>query len=169
MSEDNLERMIKLADEFFGMRTDPSQLSVTPEVMTKLKHIHPPTISEETDRNGPVAWMLIIPTTKDVMEQFLREGIGEQELLEKTHPGEKFEAIYLCSALVLPEYRGKGIASRLVKQAIRAIMEQHPIRHLFVWSFSPEGERLAGSVAGEFRLPLHKRTSGQKKAAALGA
>jgi len=168
MPKDNLERMIKLADEFFGMRTDPSQLSVTPEVMTKLKEIHPATLSEETNGNGPVAWMLIIPTTEDVMEQFLREEISERELLEKTRPGETFEAIYLCSALVLPEYRGKGIARRLVRQAIVSIMEQHPVQHLFVWLFSAEGERLAGLVAGEFRLPLHKRTSGKKNAAARG-
>jgi len=139
MPEDNLERMIKLADEFFGMRSDPSQLSVTPEVVTKLKQIHPATLSEETDRGGPVAWVLIIPTTRDVMEQFLHEKTSERELFEKTRPGDTFDAIYLCSALVLPEFRGKGIAKRLVRRAITSVMEQHPIQHLFVWSFSAGG------------------------------
>ena len=59
---------------------------------------------------------------------------------------------------VLPEYRGKGIARRLTADAVRSIQRDHPIRELFYWSFSPEGTRLAKSVAGTLLLPLRERT-----------
>jgi GNAT superfamily N-acetyltransferase len=155
----NLERMIALADQFFEAKNDPDQILVDAGVMERLKGIHPATISEVSDDYGPIAWMLLIPTTHQVMEQFIRAEIGERQLLEMTPPGTRFEAIYLCSALVLPEHRGKGLARRLAADAIRAIQNDHPIRELFVWAFSSEGMKLAESLAQEFHLPLYRRTA----------
>jgi len=154
MSEDNLARMIALAEEFFDMKNDPDQLSVDTRTMEQLREIHPCTMSEESDENGPIAWMLVIPTTGALMEEFIRGGINERELLERTHPGKTYDALYLCSALVLPEYRGKGLAGRLASRAVRSILKDHPIRSLFYWGFSPAGDALAASVAREFSLPL---------------
>ena len=71
----------------------------------------------------------------------------------------KYEALYLCSALVLPEERGKGLAKELIIDAVRSIQRQHPIKTLFCWSFSPEGKGLAASVAKEIGLPLRERIS----------
>jgi GNAT superfamily N-acetyltransferase len=157
MHTTNLERMIALADEFFEAKNDPDQIVVDEEVMERLRKIHPATLSEETDENGPIAWMLVIPTVHQVMEQFIRKEISERELLEVTAPTSSYDALYLCSALVLPEHRGKGLAKRLAACAIRAIMNDHPIKGLFYWAFSDEGMRLAESIAGEFRLPLYQR------------
>ncbi|HTY59746.1 MAG TPA: GNAT family N-acetyltransferase [Bacteroidota bacterium] len=159
MSGGNLERMIALADEFFDMKNDPDQLSVGPETMEKLRSIHPATISEESDKNGPIAWMLVIPTTRPLMEEFTGGGINEKGLLEKTVPGGRYDALYLCSALVLPEYRGKGLARRLALQAIRSIRVDHPIEALFYWGFSREGDALAAAVARESGLPLFARNA----------
>lgn len=155
---DNLERMIKLAEAFFGMRNDPEQLSVDEKVTEKLQKIHRATMTEERTIDGPVAWMLVIPTTREIMELFLAKQITERELLERTPAPGRYDALYLCSALVLPEFRGKGLARGLAERAIRAIQEDHPLRELFYWGFSPEGEKLAALLAKEFRLPLHKRS-----------
>ena len=157
MYQDNLERMIKLADEFFETKNDPTQISVTEQTMALLKKIHPSTMSEISTEKGPIAWILLIPTTHELMQKFITKAINEQDLLRDTPLGGTYDAIYLCSALVLPEHRGKGLAKRLASDAIKSIAAEHPIRQLFYWGFSIEGEKLASAIAGEFHLPLHKR------------
>ena len=149
--------MIQLAEEFFATKNDPEQISVTPEVMERLRHIHPASLSEYNDGNGPVAWVLLIPTTHYLMERFVAEEISEQELLDETPLEGKYDAIYLCSALVLPEHRGKGHAKRLMCDAIKVIRKNHPIEHLFYWAFSEQGEKLAASGAEALGIPLHSR------------
>ncbi len=157
MSQKNLERMIKLAEEFFETKNDPEQISVTEDVMEQLKKIDPATMSEVATEQGPVAWVLVIPTTHQLMEQFVSRKTTERGLLDETIPGTSYDAVYLCSALVLPEFRGTGLAKRLLTEAVNSIKTRHPIRHLFYWGFSPEGDRLASSVARELDLPLVKR------------
>ena len=155
----NLDRMIHLAEDFFETRSDPAQISVTEETMEKLRRIHPGTLSEESNDDGPVAWILVIPTTHELMDDFITGRINERELLDRTPLETMYEALYLCSALVLPEFRGKGIAKRLALHAVKSIRVRHPIRWLFYWSFSPEGEKLAAALAKETGLPLFRRAS----------
>ncbi len=156
-TEENLARMIRLADEVFGMKQDPTQISVNTKVITRLRKIHPSTITEKSTKNGPIAWILVFPTTKDLMSQFITKKIHEKELLKRTSLRAKYDAVYLCSALVLPEYRRKGLAKRLMCKAIKSIQKQHPIKFLFYWGFSVEGKKLADSVAKNLSLPLYKR------------
>ena len=157
MTSENLERMIKLAEEFFETKNDPDQISVTGETMDRLRQIHPGTLTEENDEKGPIAWVLVIPTTHDLMEMFISKKINERELLDRTPLQAEYDSLYLCSALVLPEHRGKGLARGLVFRAVNSIREDQPIEALFFWAFSVEGERLAASVARELDLPLFRR------------
>lgn len=157
MISGNLERMIKLADEFFEAKNDPKQISINRETTTRLKKIHPSTMSELRSKKGPIAWALIIPTTRDLMERFIAKQINEQDLLFETPLRKKYDALYLCSALVLPEHRRRGLARRLILKSIRSILKQHPIKFFFYWGFSVAGRKLAASVAREFNLPLYKR------------
>ena len=150
------ERMIQLSDEVFSSRTDPDQLNVNENVMEHLQLIHPDTLSEYDDGNGPVCWILCIPTTLDLMTKFINQTISERELYELTPLNTKYEAIYLCSALLLEEFRGKGIAQSLGVTAIENIRIDHPIKALFFWSFSKEGEKLAEKVSRLIGLPLYK-------------
>jgi hypothetical protein len=157
MALSNFERMIQLSDEVFSSRTDPDQLNVNENVMERLQLIHPDSISEYDDGNGPVCWILCIPTTLELMTQFVNQKISERELYELTPLITKYEAIYLCSALLLEEFRGKGIAQGLAVKAIESIKIDHSIKALFVWAFSKEGEKLADKVSGLTGLPLYKR------------
>ena len=157
MAISNYERMIQLSDEVFSSRTDPDQLNVNEHVMEHLQLIHPDTLSEYDDGNGPVCWLLCIPTTLDLMTKFINQTISERELYELTPLNTKYEAIYLCSALLLEEFRGKGIAQSLASKAIENIRIDHPIEALFFWSFSKEGEKLAEKVSRLIGLPLYKR------------
>ena len=151
--------MIQLANDVFATKNDPEQLDVDETVIEKLRELHRATISEYNEGDGPIAWVLAIPTTLQLMQQFLHHSINEQQLAERTVPGMAFEAVYLCSALVLEEYRRKGIAEKLALDAIKAMEETHKIEALFVWPFTPGGDALAERIAQKAGLPLLKRTS----------
>jgi hypothetical protein len=157
MAKSNFERMIELADSFFAAKSDPDQIVVSEEVMEKLKQLHPSSLTDHEDGNGPVAWILVIPTLEPLRKQFLSKTINEKELLERTPLGGSYDSLYLCSALVLPEFRGKGLAKRLTIGAVKSIQKNHPIKSLFCWPFSPEGEALANAVADATSLPLFHR------------
>lgn len=157
----NYKRLVQLADEVFAMREDPEQLNVDDKVLERLHRIHPATISEQGDENGPVAWLLVIPTTTELMEQFISEEINEKELYELTPLNAQYTTIYLCSALVLPEYQRKGIIRTLAEKAISDIRKDHPITALFTWPFTKEGELASDNISALTGLPLYKRTSQQ--------
>ena len=158
MAKSNFERMLKLADEVFAVKNDPAQLEINQEVLERLMRIHPATVQEYNYRNGPVAWVLLIPTTLEIMQLFLDDKISEKKLFEQTLLDTKYEALYLCSALVLQEYRRKGIAKQLTLQAIESIGKDHPLKALFVWTFSKEGDLGAEALARSTALTLHKRS-----------
>lgn len=151
--------MLRLAGEFFAVKTDPDQLNVTPEVLERLKRIHPATLSDYGTPDGPVVWILLIPTIREVMERFLAKAINEAQLLDLTPVPASYDALYLCSALVLPEYRKQGLAAKVACGAIESIRRDHPITTLFYWEFSGEGKKLAEAVSRSSGLPLLSRAA----------
>lgn len=157
MKPSNFERMIQLADDVFASKNDTEQLDVNEEVMEGLSHIHPACLSEYEEGEGPLAWVIVIPTSKRLMQLFLDQQISEKELYVQTLDEQRFETIYLCSALVLEEYRQKGIAKKTCLEAIEKIQKNHSIDSLFVWSFTHEGLHCAESVAKACGLELKVR------------
>jgi hypothetical protein len=153
----NFQRMLQLIDEVFATRNDPGQIHVNQKQLKKLEAIHPATLTEFADENGPLIWILVIPTTKKIMQDFLHGTITEKQLLERTKVPAVYDCIYLCSATTLPELRGKGKTKELCIKAINDIRKDHPIESLFVWPFTKEGEKLAGSIAQECGLQLFKK------------
>jgi hypothetical protein len=156
MPKSNFERLIELATVTFAAHNDPEQLDIDETVMEQLQKLHPSTIAEY-NVDGPAIWVLLIPTTNELMKHFLAHKIGEKELLNQTIPGTIYNALYLCSALTLPEFRNKGLTKKLALDAIAAIRKTHPIESLFVWGFSEEGEGLAKAIAEHEMLPLYER------------
>ncbi len=157
MSTSNFERMIALAEKSFDAKNDPNQLDVNEDVIHRLLQIHPSAVIEKDDGNGPIIWIILIPTTKLLMQQFLENQITEKELFENTPLGIVYDAVYLCSAMTLEEYRLKGITKNLCTEAIENIKKDNPISSLFVWSFSKEGERIAEKIAAKTQLSLFKK------------
>ena len=153
----HFERMIQLAEQVFDSRNDPDQLDVDQQVLERLARIHPSAVSEYDDGNGPAAWVLVLPTTMELMKQFIAKDISERELFERTPFDVEYEAIYLCSAMVLEEYRRQGIAGRLTLEAVESIRRDNPVKALFIWAFSSEGEKGSEKIARLTSLPLHKR------------
>ncbi len=149
--------MIALAEETFAVKEDPDQLDVDRDVLAQLQKMHPSAVSEYDDGNGPVAWVLLIPTTTELMNSFLEKRISEKELFELTPLNIKYEALYLCSAMVLEEFRRKGITKKLALEAIAEMLKTHPVKALFVWAFSKEGDLASEAIARETSLPLYRR------------
>lgn len=153
----NYERMIQMAEAIFDAHHDPDQLQVDEQVIEALIRLHPASVTELDEGDGPVVWILLIPTTVSLMQAFVDGKISEAQLLKETVPGERYDALYLCSAMVLPEYRKRGLATQLTLAAIQKIREQHPIQYVFVWPFTNEGKNLAVQIAKVCHLPLLER------------
>jgi hypothetical protein len=153
----NYQKMFAIIDEVFSTRNDPSQLQVDEEVMKKLAAIHPSTMGEVADEKGPLIWVLLIPTSIQVMDEFISGKISEREILEKTQPGQNYDCIYLCSVSTLKEMREKGETKKLCLDQIKSICKDHPVKYLYVWAFSDAGERLAESLSAASGIELKKR------------
>jgi predicted GNAT family acetyltransferase len=111
-------------------------------------------MNEHLVDDGPVVWSTVIPTSKALGEAFMNGDISESELLSRTSTDAPFQMIYLCSVLVHPDFRGKGLAYDITRKAIENICSEHEIESLCVWPFSPEGLQLAHRLADEVGLPL---------------
>jgi ribosomal protein S18 acetylase RimI-like enzyme len=153
----NYERLLQLAEDAFAMRSDPAQLQVDEQVLERLRELHPATVCEATDAHGPIAWVLLIPTTAQLMHVFVEGRITEQELFDRTPVGGPYQAVYLCSGLVLPEHQRKGLATRMTLEALDHLRHDHPIEALFVWTFSEAGRASAQAIAQAAYLPLLER------------
>jgi len=153
----NYERLLQLAEDAFAMRSDPAQLQVDEQVLERLRELHLATVCEATDAHGPIAWVLLIPTTAQLMHDFVEGRITEQELFDRTPVGGPYQAVYLCSGLVLPEHQRKGLATRMTLEALDHLRHDHPIEALFVWTFSEAGRASAQAIAQAAHLPLLER------------
>ena len=153
----NFEKMLDLVTAFFDTKNDPDQISITEEDREKLLAIHPSTLSELANEDGPIVWILLIPTTKELMYRFISREISENQLLKDTPLGIEYDCVYLCSATVLTEFQGKGLAKKVALEALDTICQIHPIKHLFYWQFSEGGKALANSIAKQKGMELLER------------
>ena len=83
--------------------------------------------------------------------------MSETQLLTATPIGIQYDCVYLCSATVLTEFQGRGLAKKVALEALDAICQTHPIKHLFYWQFSEGGKALAHSIAKQKGMELLER------------
>lgn len=135
-------KSMKIAESFFGTEKDPDQIPIGEESHEKLLSLHKSSIVYELDEKGdPISWVILVPTTESLMNDFLEGKINERELFEKTTPGDSFNALYLCSVFTVPEHRKKGLAMKLFKKAIADIVGDKDFKY-FAWPYSIEGGNL---------------------------
>lgn len=148
------ERMAAIAEEIFGTEADPDQISITDESRAKLDSLTPHWCSDRFDEDGePVAWVVVVPTTKEIAHRFLDGSITERELLEQTQPQERYEALYLCAAVTMPAYRRQGLATSLFQEAIDAIPHTEDCL-LFAWTYSDDGRNALNGIARGLGRPV---------------
>ena len=144
----NLERMLELVETAFYDRDGADgQITVDEHEREKLQAISQLCLTEYNDGNGPAIWLLMVPTTQELMRRFVAGTIDEVTLLNQTPVGITYDALYLCSAITLPEYRNRGLTLDLAAKTIKRIRNQHPVQTLFYWPFSEAGEKLARSLS----------------------
>jgi hypothetical protein len=132
---------------------------VNEEVIKLLKDLHAATVTEYVDGDGPVLWILLIPSTKVLMQQFIRNEITEDTLFQESMHSPLYNTLYLCSASVLPEYRRRGLTYSLTIEAIKQLQKDFPIDTLFYWPFSKGGKLLATKIATNLELTLFEKAS----------
>ena len=154
----NEARMYELIDDVFDTQNDSTQLRFSESDIEKLISLSPHTLQEAANEDGPYAWISVFPTSLDLMNQFVSEQINERQLFDLTNKEDNNEVVYLCSAIVLPEFRNQGLALKLTIQAIEALQLSYPIRVALVWPFSDSGLRMAEKAAEACSLTLHART-----------
>lgn len=131
--------MNAVAESIFGTQQDPDQIPITHESAEKLDTLTPDWWTYKLDENGePISWIILIPTTKELAKKFLAKEITERQLFEMTQPQEKYSAVYLCSAITVPEHRRKGLAMQLTKEGLDKIPKTDDCL-LFSDPFSTEG------------------------------
>lgn len=155
MNEKILNKIMRVAEEFFGTASDPEQMPISRESLDKLQSLHPNTFLYKLKSGEPVSWVVVLPTSKKLAEEFLSGEINERELLGMTEPQEKYEALYLCSAFTVPGERRKGYAAEMIMKAIKNISLTHDAL-FFAWPFSEEGrmavKKLETELGAKIRL-----------------
>ncbi len=151
----------KFTEDYFGTEQDPQQIRTSPENRDWLYNNMPYSVNVIRDHTEIVGFSFILPCTNRMMEQFLSLEIDEATLFEEIKGMSRLsppEAIYLCSAVLKEEYRGRGLATLAFVKSISQIKgDSDPI--LFYWKFSDEGERLAKRVARQMGLELRARNA----------
>lgn len=156
MDEKSFNKIDEISEQFFGTKNDPEQIPLNKESGDKLQKLHQKALLYEIENDEPVGWAVVVPTSNELAEKFLKGEISERNLLDMTEPAERYEAFYLCAAFILPEYRRKGLAVKLLKEQIDSIPHiENPT--LFAWIYSQEGERLADKLEQELGMKIHRR------------
>lgn len=155
--QDNLKYMIKIAEEYFGTESDPTQIPITLETMQRLLNLGPHTLVFAERDKQPIGWVVTIPTTNELKDQFLKDEITERELFDQSQPKTVPEVVYLCAAFVLPEYRRQGIAFDLLAEAVARYRYVNPEVNFFAWIYSAEGQKLVERLSNQLSLEIETK------------
>lgn len=140
------QKMDVIAEEIFGTVHDDDQIPITQESGEKLTALTSHWVKYRLDEKGdPIAWVIVLPTTKELAHRFAEGEITEKQLLDLTTPQDAYSAIYLCAAVTIPHYRRQGFAFELFKEAINSIAKTDD-HILFVWPFGEGGLEVARKV-----------------------
>ncbi|MEI6849816.1 MAG: hypothetical protein WCK29_02140 [archaeon] len=151
-----------LAEEYFKTEGDSEQAKVNDENRNWIHENIPECRNVIKDGEKIVGFTLIFPCKKETMNLFLNNDITEEELLrimKKELNYKNFDSIYLCSTVIIEEYRRKGLALKAFIKSIEKIISfsKNKKPNLFYWGFSEEGKRLSEKVAKETGLELKYR------------
>lgn len=141
MDKKILDKILNISEQFFGTVNDPEQIPITEGSNFKLHKLHPKSFIYKLENGEPISWVVVVPTSKELMDKFLRSEISEKELLDMSEPQKEYGALYLCAAFTVPEYRRKGYAVEMFEEAVNSIPHTADA-DLFTWPVSPEGEKM---------------------------
>lgn len=148
-----LDKIMVVAEKFFGTENDSEQIPVNLESYNKLQKPHLKTVICKMEKGEPASWIVVVPTQEKLAEKFIKGKISERKLLDLSRPQKKYEALYFCSAFTVPEYRRRGYAVELFKEAVESIPHV-PAAKFFAWIYSKEGGILVKKISKELGIKI---------------
>jgi ribosomal protein S18 acetylase RimI-like enzyme len=146
LDKKTFDEINELVVETFGIDVDPEQLPPTPEVWQKLLEMNKNSIVvKRTDDGELIGSVCVVPTNEELMQKFIDAEITEKQLFEMTPLQKNYETIYVCAAIIKPEYRKQGWATKMLTESIVGV-ENGKEAQLFCWTVSPEGEKLVSAL-----------------------
>ncbi|HVY01836.1 MAG TPA: hypothetical protein VHA12_03675 [Candidatus Nanoarchaeia archaeon] len=152
----------KMSEDFFGMTTDSEQFQASEENKDFLfKHLKN-FVNIIRFNKEVIGYSFIIPSNKKLMSLFLKGKITESELFDRVKSEKinenNFDCLYLCSAIIKEEHRGKGLSiegfKKLIVNLIKIRGNVKP--DLFFWEYSKEGSIVAKKISEHFGFNLFK-------------
>lgn len=144
-TKENLKGMNKVSEGLFGSGGS-TMVAPTMENAEKMISLEKNTLVCYKENSVPIAWSLVLPTSRENADKFLNDEITELELFNKSVENPKFESLYLFVVITMPEYRQKGLGSSLMKYQIEYFKKEYSINDFYAWVLSLEGKRLAESL-----------------------
>lgn len=142
LSREDLLASAAIAEDAFRTAEDPTQVQIRPGGGTWLIDNIPECMRVIRYDKQVVGSTLIVPTSREVMQLFLNKKINEAELFARVRAAAApiWEAIYLCSAVLLPEHRGKGVATTSAMLSIDWVLaNKNPRPDFYVWPTNADG------------------------------
>ena len=151
--EELMEEMRAIAEKYFDTKDDPEQIPINKASADKLMRLDPHSVTYRLVDGHPVSWVIVLPTTRALAQDFVAGKINEHELFDLTEPQKIYDALYFCSAFTIPQYRRQGLAEELNLEAYKNIPHTKDC-YCCCWPFSPEGKRLAQDKAKKWGIDL---------------
>lgn len=167
VTDKDVDDLLEMLESFFTTQYDSEQMQINGKSSKWVGENIPECSMIIKFGDEVVGSAFIIPCTKKIMEDFISSRINEAELVERVKAWEpdykKMKAIYLCSAFVKEEHRGKGLTLQGFVNSIKKIVPRRRNIVLFYWAYSKEGKNLAEKIAKKLKMKIFAREKNDTK------
>jgi len=156
------DKIGRINEAYFKTENDSEQAKITEKRRDWFMREFPEAANVIKVDDKIIGSTLVLPCTLRLMNLFISKNINEEQLfqeLERTASYSNIETIYFCSAIIVPEFRRKGLATQAVEKSIKKMLSKtkNKVKTIFYWGYSNEGSALAGKIAKDLGLELKKR------------
>jgi predicted GNAT family acetyltransferase len=153
-----IEETNKIAARLFGTDLDETQAQPTLENALALISLEKENFICLKEDNKIIGWSVVLPTSRAEMTRFLNRGINEKELFSIAVTQKSFEALYLMAVIVLPEFRGQGVAQSLMKSQITHFREKYSINDFYSLILTREGQKFIRALERNLNISIPSLT-----------
>lgn len=122
LSDKIREEISDIAEGLFDTGHSEDQIPIEEATVVKMDLLTRDWLVCVLDEKGnPISWVMIVPTQKELAKKFINKEISEKELFVETEFAEQYDALYLCSAITIPEFQKRGLVTLLTLGLIQKI------------------------------------------------
>ena len=154
-SEEDFDRMGKIADEFFDTKNDETQLPGEEVDYNFCKNVFPFSFCIVKKDNLPTGYSFILPCDEEGKQLFLSKSVNERELFYRILNLETnlYSCFYIVATQIIPSFQRKGYATKLINFHLKRYSEflKIPLK-FFYWGATREGNALGAKISKKFYL-----------------